>query len=75
MKVYGDTPPWEKESDFGRWVWVAPDPDSWFDDPGYWELKEPRSNWVQILSHIRIPFMKSGLTNEVFLPRITSSAS
>lgn len=42
MRHYGPEPPWRGYSrHYGEWVWVKPDPDSWFEEQGYWRWHPP----------------------------------
>jgi hypothetical protein len=49
VRHYGDRPPWEGESRYGRWLWIAPSPQDWFEEPGYWQWYPPHPSWGSTL--------------------------
>lgn len=52
MKHYGPEPPWRAERGYGFWVWIPPRPDDWFEEPGYWELRPPRTTLARLTAAI-----------------------
>jgi len=71
VKHIGPEPPWRGMSrHYGEWRWVAPDPELWFNEQGYWELHEPPRNWTtyitgQVLRDIYVPVIQQALNDEL----------